>query len=381
MALPTRSTISGRRNTASSPGEPLRQVLQNGRQRAELLLGDRFSLAKQLRQQKLALDEAAGFVPPAPVADLRVVVGRFSGPRDLVRRRRARRVAFHLEAHVLCRIDDGRAPLRPVCGKVFRNPYDARELSLPAVLLHADTEAPVQVPGEGIAVDRARRLDPAVDRVLMQGTPLAVLMGPGCVEDQAVGVELRVVVAAGAVLEHGRGHIGGQRLDRTVRVADAGVAAVAEDRLFQRHTRRVVVGLLDLAAQAGIGDGPQGGDALVRAEGHVETGRAPLAAGVARELARAVGRKTVIEAVELAAVDLRPVVQVEQALGVEPDPVRLLARRVVLVGMAEGALALQVVRGGRRLGQGRYHGAASTMARRAGIMRAAGGIRPAPQTA
>ena len=48
----------------------------------------------------------------------------------------------------------------------------------------------------------------------------------------------------------------------------------------------------------------------------------------------------------------------EQALRIEPDAIRFFARRVVLVGMAEGALALQVIRGRGRLGEGRYHGQA-----------------------
>ena len=61
--------------------------------------------------------------------------------------------------------------------------------------------------------------------------------------------------------------------------------------------------------------------------------------------------EAVIQPVEVAAVDLAAVDKTEQAVGVEPHSVRLFSRRVILVGMAKRALALQVVRGRRRLGQ------------------------------
>ena len=54
-------------------------------------------------------------------------------------------------------------------------------------------------------------------------------------------------------------------------------------------------------------------------------------------------------------IDLAAILKPEQVVGVEPHPVRLLARGVVLVGMAERALALQVVRGRCRLGERGYH--------------------------
>ena len=74
-------------------------------------------------------------------------------------------------------------------------------------------------------------------------------------------MELWVVVPAGAVLEHGRGDIGGQHLDLPIAVADAGPAAMTEHRLFQGYARRVVVGLPDPTAQLRIGDGPERRDA------------------------------------------------------------------------------------------------------------------------
>ena len=336
--------------------QTLRQGFQRCGQLADLFLGDVFRLAQQLGDQRLALAETLGLAAPAPVPHLGVVVGRLARPRDLVRRRRPRRVAFHTEAHVICGIDDRRAPLRPVRRKVFRDTYDPGELPVPAILLHGDTEVLLKVPGERIAVGRARRLHPSVNRVLMKRPPLPVLMRPRRVEDHAVGMQLRVVVAAGAVLEHGHRDVGRQHLDLPFAVADSRPPAMAEHRLLQRHTGRIVMRLLYPVSQLRIGDGPQSGHALVGGEGHVETGRAPLAAGVPGQLARAVGRKTVIEAVELPAVDLAAVFQAEQPLRVEPHPVRLLAGRVVLVRMAERALALQVVGGRGRLGERCYHG-------------------------
>ena len=80
-----------------------------------------------------------------------------------------------------------------------------------------------------------------------------------------MGVELRVVVAAGAVLEHGRHEVGGQHVDLSVAIADAGAGAMAEHRLLQRHPGRVVVRLLDPGPQLGIGDG-QSAETLLSAE-------------------------------------------------------------------------------------------------------------------
>ena len=65
-----------------------------------------------------------------------------------------------------------------------------------------DAEAVLQAPGHCIAVDRSCRLHPGVDRVLMQRPELAVPVCPGGIEDHAVGMQLRVVVPAGSMLEH-----------------------------------------------------------------------------------------------------------------------------------------------------------------------------------
>ena len=67
--------------------------------------------------------------------------------------------------------------------------------------------------------------------------------------------------------------------------------------------------------------------------------------------------EAVIQPVEVAAVDLAAVGKAEQAMRIEPDAIRFFSRSVVLVGMSEGALAFQVIRGRCRLGQSGYHDA------------------------
>jgi len=109
------------------------------------------------------------------------------------------------------------------------------ELPGPAILLYRQTELPLKIPGQRITVDRARRLDPAVDRALVHGPPPAVVPGLDRVEDHAVGVKLRVVVAAAAVLEHRRHEIRRQNPNLPIAVANAGEAAMAEHRRRVRH--------------------------------------------------------------------------------------------------------------------------------------------------
>ena len=335
----------------------VRQVFQDFCQRPNLLLGNLFRLTQQRGDQCLAFDKVVRLSTPAPVADLRVVVRRLAGSRDLVRRRRPRRVALDRKAHLPGRFDNRRPALRPVSDQVVRYPRDPRELSLLAVLFHADAEALLQAPGQGIAVDCPRRLHPGVDRVLMQRPVLAVPVCTGGIENHTMSMKLRIVVPAGAMLEHRGGYVSRQDLDIAVPVTDAGIGAMAQHRLLQRHTRRIVMSLLDLRTQLGIGDGPQGGNTLVSAKGQVETRRAPLTARVLCEFAPAAWGKAVVQPVEVAAVDLAAVGKTEQALRIEPDAVGFLTRRVVLIGMTERALALQVISGRCRLGQGGYHDA------------------------
>ena len=114
---------------------------------------------------------------------------------------------------------------------------------------------------------------------------------------------------------------------------------------------------LDLRTQLGIGDRPQSRDALIGAEGHVQTGRSPLAARVASEFTPGVRCEAVIQPVEVAAIDLAAVRKSEQAIRIEPDAIRFFSRCVVLIGMTKGALALQVIRSRCGLGQSGYHDA------------------------
>ena len=227
--------------------------------------------------------------------------------------------------------------------QIFGHACDPRELSILAVLFHADAEALLQAPGQGIAVDCPRRLHPGVDRVLMQRPVLAVPVCTGGIEDHAVGMKLGVVVPAGSMLEHRRRYIGRQHLDIAIPVTDAGIGAMAQHRFFQCYTRGIVMRLLDLRTQPGVGDRPQGGDALVGGEGHVETRRTALAASILCEFSSGVRCEAVVQPVEVTAVDLAAIGKTEQALRIEPDAIRFFSRCVVFVGMTEGALALQVV--------------------------------------
>ena len=294
--------------------------------------------------------------------DLRVIVGRLASACDLVRRRCPRRVALDRKAHLPGRFDNRCPALRPVTDQVPGHACDARELSILPILFDADAETLLEAPCHGIAVDRSRRLHPGVDRVLVQCPVLAVPVCPGGIEDHTVGMKLRVVVPAGSMLEHRRCYIGGKHLDLAVPVTDTGIGAMPQHCFLQRYPSRIVMRPLDLRTQFRIGDRPQGGNTLVRAEGQVETGRAPLAARVLCEFAPAAWGKAVVQPVKVTAVDLAAVGKAEQGMRVEPDAIRFFSRCVVFVGMTEGALALQVVGSCRGLGQSGYHGAGSLAA-------------------
>ena len=334
-----------------------RQIVEPARQLPDRFAADLHVVSCNGGNQFLALAETLGLVTPAAVPDLGIVVMGFPRSRQLVDAGHARGVAERRNAQLSSLGDDRFPPLRPVDLQVLRHAAHAGEPVVGTVLLHRHAEALAEVPGQGIAVDGACSLGPAVDRVLVHGPPLAVLAGAGCIEDDAVGMKLRVVLPAGAVLEHRHRDVGRQDPDAPLPVPDPRIRAVAEHRLFQRQAGGVVVGFLDPEPKRGIGDGPERGHALVGRECHVHARRALGAACVSGEPAGAVRCEAVVEPLEVAAVDLAAVLKAEQALGVEPHPVRLLSCRVVLVGMAERALALQVVRGRGRLGEGGYHGA------------------------
>ena len=331
------------------------QVVEPVGQRPDRLAGDVDLVSGHRGDQLLPLAVTLGFSPPAAVAYLRVVVVGLALARDLVDPRHPRGIAERGNAELPRHRYDGLAPLRPERLEVVRHARDAGELIGGAVLLHPDAQPLLQLPRQVRAEHRPGRLLPAVDRVLVMGTPLAVLVRPGHVENRAVDVKLRVVLPARAVDEGGAHQV---RLGGPAHAAllDARIAAMPEHRVFQRRPRRGRRHRLDLQAHLRLGDGPEGGHALVHREGHVDAGGTVGAAGPAHQLAGPVGREAVVKALELSGVDLDAVLHPEQALGVEPGAVRLLARRVVLVGMPEGALALQVVLGRRHLPDGGYHG-------------------------
>ena len=209
-------------------------------------MGDLFRLTQKRDDQRLALDIPRRFAAPARVPDLWIVVGRLARSRDLVRRRRTRCVALDRKAHLPGGVDNRRTAFRPVSDQVPGHACDTRELSILAVLFHADAETILQAPGECIAVNRPRRLHPGVDRVLMQRPALAVPVCPGGIEDHAVGMQLRVVIPAGAVLEHRCRDIGRQHFDLAVPVTDTGIGAMPQHCFLQRYASRIVMRPLDL---------------------------------------------------------------------------------------------------------------------------------------
>ena len=82
-------------------------------------------------------------------------------------------------------------------------------------------------------------------------------------------------------------------------------------------------------------------------EGHVEAGGASGAAGVAGERFPLVGPEAGMEALEVFGLDGAAVLEAEEAGGIEPGPVRLLAADVVGARPEPGTLALQVMPGAR----------------------------------
>ena len=116
VALPTRSTMSGRRNTASS------RVRRYGKSPSTAVSARICSWCYLFRHsqeatcnQHFALDISRSASPrQRRVANLRIIVGRFSSPRDLVCRRRPRRVALDRKIHLPGRCDNLTPALRPV---------------------------------------------------------------------------------------------------------------------------------------------------------------------------------------------------------------------------------------------------------------------------
>ena len=86
--------------------------------------------------------------------------------------------------------------------------HDAGERPVLAVLLHLEPE-PAKTEREVVAVSRPRRHLPPVEGVLVQRAVLPVEVRPRHIHDRAVGVQLRVVRSARAVLKEGGDEVGG----------------------------------------------------------------------------------------------------------------------------------------------------------------------------
>ena len=98
--------------------------------------------------------------------------------------------------------------LGPVRLERARHARDAGELTVLAVLLHLEPE-PAKAECEVVAVSRPRRHLPPVEGVLVQRAVLPVEVRPRRIHDRAVGVQLRIVRSARAVLKECRDEVGG----------------------------------------------------------------------------------------------------------------------------------------------------------------------------
>ena len=272
----------------------LRQTVETIGEFADRLARDLHLVPRNGGDQLLALGEGRGLAPPAPVADLGVVVVRLASPGQLVHSRQTRGVAECWNTELSRPRHDRLAPLRPVAQQILRHALDARELGVRPVLLHAHPETVPQVPGEIGAEHGARGLLPAVHGVLMVCPALAVIMGPGEVEDGAMDMELGIVLPAGAVGKSSAHQVRGHRpLDAVL--GDTRIAAIAEHRVLQSRARGGHRHAFDLGPHIRLGDGPQRGDALVHREGHVDARGAFVAARPLHQLARAVGGEAVVK--------------------------------------------------------------------------------------
>ena len=328
---------------------PLGKLLQSAGNLGTLLPGDLSRLADGRADERVDLgDDAARVLAPDAVAFLGVEPVLLGRPRHPLHRRVERSVALKRYPEPRRRAVDLRVALRPFPDQFLRGLPDAGVLPLLSVHLHRDAEPRAQQPGELGPVHRAGRLLPGEQRMPVQRAPLPVMVGAGDVEDHAVGVEMRVVRPCRAVPEQRRREVGGDRLDRPFPVADPGIRAVPEHDVLQRHSHRVVMGLLDPFTEIGRRDRPEGGDRLVGVEEEVVARAALRAPGVPRQLLPGGGMEAVVEKVEVGGIHGPAVPHPgpalpEQAGGVPPHPVGLLAREIVFLDRPVGGLGVDVV--------------------------------------
>ena len=267
---------------------------------------------------------------------------------------RGREIYVRLDAEFPCQLLDRLGPFRPFLDEIFGYAGDAEELSIVPMTLKRKAESFAQVPGERVSIDGAAGADPLVDGTLMEGAPLAVLVRPDEVEEDAVGVDLRVVFAARVVLESGGENVPGEDLGAAG--AAPGVRAMFARDVLEGPPNGVVVAFLDDGLELGICDGPERAHGLVRTEGHVDSRRAPGLPGVAGEWGCVVGRAAVVESLELQCLDVFGILETEQSRWIPPSPVRFVPPVVVVEGRPEARHVPEIVGGGGGLGDGLHGG-------------------------
>ena len=313
-------------------GDVVGNSVETLRRLADLLDGGRDLLAGQFRHEFFPVPDVSGCLEvPRDMAKFAALARQFLAPRRLVNSCRRSRVRPGREAQVRGHGLDGLAPLRPLGDEALRNARDAGERLVLPVPFHPDPEPLLQVPGQGVPVGRAGRLVPAEDRRLVERSGLAVLV-LGDVEDEAVGVELRVVVPARSVLEHRPRDLGTHQLDVPALGPCPSPAAVLAHDLVESRPAGIVVRLRDLLAQLLSGDRPHRRDGLVGGEGHVDSRAALLRAGVLYQFLASLRVEPVIETPEVTAVDRAAVLDTEDAARVPPDPVGLFSANIVVGG-------------------------------------------------
>ena len=356
VALLTRSTISGRRNTASS------RVRRSGRS-SRTAVRSRICccVISSALSRSEAISASRSIKPSASPRQRRWrISGSLSG--DLP----ARVILFAAAARGA--LPSTVKPISRAASMIAARRFDQcpiRSSGIPAIRVnspsfpycfHADAEALLQAPGHCVAVDCSRCLHPCIDRVLMQRPVLAVPVCTGGIENHTMSMKLRIVVPACAMLEHRGGYVSRQDLDIAVPVTDAGIPAMPQHRLLKCYTRGIVMRLLDLRTQPGVGDRPTRPRRLLSVLKVMSrpADRRSLPAFWVR-LPPVFGAKPLYSRWKSLLSTLPPSARPNRPFGLNQTPSGFLTRRVVLVGMTEGALAFQVVRRRCGLGQSGYH--------------------------
>ena len=134
--------------------------------------------------------------------------------------------------------------------------------------------APAELGGQLVGEDPVVQLGHAdrgpVERLGVEGAPRPVGDGLDAVEDDDVGVQLRVAGAGVPVVERGRDDAADVLLNHAALAHPGGedlALAVGDDRL-----QRAAVGGVDPGAGGVVGERPRDRDGLRRGEGQVETG-------------------------------------------------------------------------------------------------------------